>query len=60
MGGGKLDKIAPNEFMGGGGVVGEAGVCGKIVGGRVHYVRYAFFTIKNARLLNYLLVGIEK
>ena len=32
--------------------VGEEGVCGGIVGGRVRFVRYAFSQSKNARLLN--------
>ena len=35
---------------------GEAGVCGGIVGGRVRFVWYAFFTIKNACLLFYLIL----
>ena len=33
-------------------VSGSADVCGGIVAGRVRFVRYAFFTIKNARQLN--------
>ena len=48
-----LDKSGPNKFMAGGGVYGTgvgscegAGRGGGIVGGRVRFVRYAFFTIK--------------
>ena len=37
--------------MGGVGV-GEAGLCGGIVGGRVSFVRYAFSQSNNACLLN--------
>ena len=43
---GNLYKIGPNKFMGGGGVCVGGGVYGEINGGRVHFVRYAFFTIK--------------
>ena len=49
QGRGKLHKIGPNKFMGGVGVwegFGRVCVCGGIVGGRVRFVRYAFFTIK--------------
>ena len=51
--GGDLYKIGPNKFMCGRGCVGEAGVCGGIDGGKVRFVWYAFFTIKNAHLLNF-------
>ena len=49
-----MDKIGPYKVMGG-------GVCVRGGGGwflwgnswrKGHFVRYAFFTIKNARLLN--------
>ena len=33
----------------------EAGVCGGIVGGRVHFVRYAFLTIKKCTSTEFLL-----
>ena len=39
-------KIGPNKFMGG----------GRVCEGGVFFVRYAFFTIKNARLLNLQMV----
>ena len=56
--GGNLFKIGLNNFKGGGvGFGGRGGGGGDRVccGCGVHFVRYAFFTIKNALLLNYLM-----
>ena len=60
---GNLDKIGPNKFMGGVGCVGKGsgsgwggdggGWCfGGIVGGKVHFVWYAFITIKKCKSTN--------
>ena len=40
----KANKIVKADFLFS--LVGEAGACGEIVVGRVHFVPYAFFTIK--------------
>ena len=64
-GGGNLYKIGPNKFMGGGGrgVVGGLGrgCLWGIVGGSVHFVWYAFFTIKKClSLAHSILREVEK